>query len=34
MKLLLTAFEPFGGEALNAAREAVSALDAPEGLQL
>ena len=34
MKLLLTAFEPFGGEALNAAWEAVMALDAPEGLQL
>ena len=34
MKLLLTAFEPFGGETLYAAWEAVMALDAPEGLQL
>ncbi len=34
MKLLLTAFEPFGGEATNAALEAVTRVAAPNGVTL
>ncbi len=34
MKLLLTAFEPFGGDTVNPAWEAVQALDAPEGIRV
>ena len=34
MKILLTAFEPFGGEAVNAALEAVKRIEAPEGVEL
>lgn len=34
MKILLTAFEPFGGEAVNAALEAVSRVHAPDGVTL
>lgn len=34
MKILLTAFEPFGGERINAAHEAVKRLSAPEGVEL
>ncbi len=34
MKILLTAFEPFGGESVNAAAEAVCLVRAPEGVTL
>lgn len=34
MKVLLTAFEPFGGENVNAAWEAVRRVHAPEGMAL
>lgn len=34
MKILLTAFEPFGGEQVNAALEAVTRLSAPKGAEL
>lgn len=34
MKILLTGFEPFGGEAINPAWEAVCRLRAPEGAEL
>ena len=34
VKILLTAFEPFGGEAVNAALEAVKRVEAPEGVEL
>ena len=34
MKVLVTAFEPFGGEPINAAREAVALLSSPEGIEL
>ena len=34
MRILLTAFEPFGGETVNAAWEAVKCVRAPEGAEL
>lgn len=34
MKILLTAFEPFGGEQINAAHEAVTRLSAPKDIEL
>lgn len=34
MKILLTAFDPFGGEKINPALEAVKAVRAPEGVEL
>ena len=34
MKILLTAFEPFGGERINAACEAVARVTVPEGAEL
>lgn len=34
MKILLTAFEPFGGEKTNASLEAMRAIRAPEGIEL
>lgn len=34
MKILVTAFEPFGGERINAALEAVTRLSAPKGAEL
>ena len=34
MKILLTAFEPFGGETVNAAQEAVRLVRAPAGVEL
>ncbi len=34
MKILLTAFEPFGGDSVNPAWEAVRTLEAPDGAEL
>ena len=34
MRILLTAFEPFGGEDTNAALEAVQRVSAPTGVEL
>ncbi len=34
MKILLTAFEPFGGEATNASLEAMKRIRAPQGIEL
>ncbi len=34
MKILLTGFEPFGGESINPSWEAVKAVQAPAGMQL
>lgn len=34
MKILITAFEPFGGDSINPALEAVNMMRAPEGVEL
>ena len=34
MKILLTAFEPFGGEEINASLEALRRVEAPDGAEV